>query len=402
MSKLFTPACHEPLTTTGWDEDWVLDAVREIVAETERHLDPERLWPLHPRDVEYMGDDAYATHGLWAGAAGVLWALADLRQRGIGSDSVDLVGAAERLHADYLARVDDENPAVPGLWMGEAGILLVTDALAADAARRERLLECVLANAENETLELMWGAPGTMLAAQAMLERTGDERWSDAWRQSADALWRAWDPNSGLWTQHLYGHVLSFLGPAHGFAGNVAALADGGELLPEDRRTELAQRATATLAATAVLENGRANWPPQAGEDATLEHRDGIRVQWCHGSPGMVAALALLPAEPRLDELLVAGAELTWDAGPLVKGPSLCHGTAGNGLALLALYRRTGEEAWLDRARAFAVHALEQVAREREVYGIGRFSLWLGDLGAAVYAVQCIEGDSRLPTVERW
>lgn len=402
MPALFTPEVHEPLTTTGWDEGWVLDAVRELVADTERHLDPERFWPLHPRDVEYLGVDAYATHGLWAGAAGTLWALADLRRSGIGSDSVDLAGAAERLHASYLVSVDEENPAVPGLWMGEAGILLVADALAPDAARRERLLECVLANAGNETLELMWGAPGTMLAAQAMLERTGDERWAEAWRQSADALWRAWEPASGLWTQRLYGHVLSFLGPAHGFAGNVAALAHGDELLPEKRRHELARRATATLAATAVREHGRANWPPDAGEDATLEHRDGIRVQWCHGAPGMVGALALLTAEPQLDELLVAGAELTWEAGPLVKGPSLCHGTAGNGLALLALHRRTGDDVWLDRARAFAVHALEQVAREREAHGIGRFSLWLGDLGAAVYAVQCIDGDARLPTVERW
>jgi len=380
----------------------VLASVREIVAETESQLGPEGFWPLHPRELEYLGEDAYATHGLWSGAAGTLWALADLRRSGVGSESADLVGAADRLHAGYLARVDDENPAVPGLWMGEAGILLVADALAPDAARRERLLECVLANSDNETLELMWGAPGTMIAAKAMLDRTGDERWANAWRASADELWRAWEPESGVWTHHLYGRVGSYLGPAHGFAGNVAALAQGGELLDDERRGQLARRATATLARTAVEADGRANWPPHAGEDATLDHRDGIRVQWCHGAPGMVGAHALLPPEPQLDALLAAGAELTWEAGPLVKGPSLCHGTAGNGLALLALYGRTGQGEWLERARAFAVHALEQVARERETYGIGRFSLWLGDLGAAVYAVQCVHADASLPTLDRW
>jgi hypothetical protein len=71
-------------------------------------------------------------------------------------------------------------------------------------------------------------------------------------------------------------------------------------------------------------------------------------------------------------------------------------------LALLALYRHTGRSDWLDRARAFAVHALEQVERQREHYGIGRFSLWLGDLGAAVYAMQCVHADATLPTLERW
>lgn len=376
-------------------------SVGEIVAETEAELRADGVWPLHPRDAE-DGDDAYMTHGLWAGAAGVLWALADLRRSGIGSPSFDLAGTADRLHAGYLARADEQNPAVPGLWMGEAGLLLVADALAPDAARRERLLECVLANAANETLELMWGAPGTMIGARVMLDRTGDKRWADAWRQSADELWRAWDPESGVWTQRLYGQFVSFLGPAHGFAGNVAALADGGSLLDDERRDEVARRATATLAEHAVLGDSRANWPPLADENATLEHRDGIRVQWCHGAPGMVGALALLPPEPELDTLLEAGAELTWEAGPLVKGPGLCHGTAGNGLALLALYRHTGRSDWLDRARAFAVHALEQVERQREHYGIGRFSLWLGDLGAAVYAMQCVHADATLPTLERW
>jgi hypothetical protein len=378
----------------------VTASVAEIVAETEAELGADGIWPLHPRDAA-DGDDAYMTYGLWAGAAGVLWALADLRRSEIGSPSFDLAGTADRLHAGYLARVDEENPAVPGLWMGEAGILLVADALAPDAARRERLLECVLANAANETLELMWGAPGTMIAARVMLDRTDDERWARAWRESADELWNAWERESGVWKQQLYGHVAPYLGPAHGFAGNVAALADGGSLLDDERRDELARRATATLAEHAVLEDGRANWPPHAG-DASLDHRTGIRVQWCHGAPGMVGALALLPPETQLDRLLEAGAELTWEAGPLVKGPGLCHGTAGNGLALLALYRRTGRSDWLDRARAFAVHALEQVERQREHYGIGRFSLWLGDLGPAVYAMQCVHADAALPTLERW
>ncbi|MEO8739330.1 MAG: lanthionine synthetase LanC family protein [Casimicrobiaceae bacterium] len=37
---------------------------------------------------------------------------------------------------------------------------------------------------------------------------------------------------------------------------------------------------------------------------------------------------------------------------PLNKGAGLCHGTAGNGYALLKFYRRTGDAIWLERARS--------------------------------------------------
>ncbi len=36
---------------------------------------------------------------------------------------------------------------------------------------------------------------------------------------------------------------------------------------------------------------------------------------------------------------------------------------AGNGFAFLELFRRTGDELWLDRARRFAIHAIEQSER---------------------------------------
>jgi Lanthionine synthetase C-like protein len=83
---------------------------------------------------------------------------------------------------------------------------------------------------------------------------------------------------------------------------------------------------------------------------------------------GIVTSLAALP-DPRLDDLLVAAGELTWAAGPLAKGPGLCHRTAGNGYAFLKLFKRTGDERWLDRARAFAMHAIAQSDRDAAEYG---------------------------------
>jgi len=36
------------------------------------------------------------------------------------------------------------------------------------------------------------------------------------------------------------------------------------------------------------------------------------------------------------------------------KGAGICHGTAGNGYALLKTFERTGDELWLERARALS------------------------------------------------
>lgn len=240
----------------------------------------------------------------------------------------------------------------------------------------------------------MWGAPGTLLAAQAMHEWTGEQRWADAWQVGADVLWHGRD-SDGLWTQRLYGDEGRFLGPAHGAVGNVAALLGGGDLLERARRERLERESAALLARTAVVEDGLANWPLLEGGGS-----DDLRLQWCHGAPGVVVSSASY-----LDrELLDAAAELTWRAGPpsLEKGAGICHGTAGNGYALLRAFELTGEERWLDRARTFATHALAQVDRGRALRGRGRYSLWTGDVGVALYAADCIDGRCTYPVVDSW
>ncbi len=397
---LFDPAAHEPLVDAPWDEERVHGAVQAIVADAEAAFDPVDLWPVHPRDADYGGVDVYTTHGVWSGAAGVVWALHRLEELGAAQLSRSYADVAASLHAGYLRLAGGETPAVPSILVGEAGILLVAEVVAPGSGGERRLLSAIRENARNETNELLWGSPGTMLAACAMLERTGDERWHEAWEESADVLWERWewDEELGchLWQQELYGTVTRYLGPGHGFAGNVLALSRraGGS-----RYAELAERAARTATSLAQRDDGLANWSPLAGGE--LRVNDTIRVQWCHGAPGIVSSLASLPGDDLREVLLEAG-ELTWRAGPLAKGHGLCHGTAGNGFALLALHRETGDERWLERARAFAMHALDQVDRSRAEHGGGRFSLWTGDLGAALFAWQCIDGDARFPTLEVW
>jgi lanthionine synthetase-like protein len=395
---LFDPAAHERLTDTPWSAERARAAIAAIAADAEGAFDPVALWSAHPRD-EAEGPLPAVT-SLYLGASGVIWALDELARAGAVELRRSWREIAAGLHERYVASPDfpedTGGEAIPSLWMGEAGILLVAHRLAPAPWQEERLLQCVLANAGHPSRELMWGSPGTMLAACVMHERTGDERWALAWGASAQRLLEAW--HDDVWRQDMYGASVHYLGPAHGFAGNVAVLARGSDLLDGAQRAELEERAVAVALRHARHEGDLAQWPP------TLEPPSPgstARTQWCHGAPGMVASVATLaPRDGRLTEVLVAGGELTWRAGPLAKGAGLCHGTAGNGYAFLKLFERTADERWLERARAFAMHAAEQVDRLRAEHGRGRHTLWTGDPGTALYLQACLDATSAVPTLD--
>lgn len=394
---LYRPEDFDRLTDERWSAKRVLAGIREIVADTDDALlGPRRLWRADPWDLWRTPSPLKS---LYVGAAGVLWALDDLRRRGHAATRLDLARLAtsvldlSRARPEVLKGIDVPEPAESALLTGETGILLVAYRIAPRPSLADDLYRRVRANVANESNELMWGSPGTMVAASRMLEWTGDARWRDAWSESADALLERSDAD-GLWTQRLYGTTERYLGPAHGYVGNVLALE---ERLDARRRAALRRSARALLARTAVVENGLANWPP-VDRPALPSANGEIRVQWCHGAPGIVTSSAAYLDE----ELVLAGAELTWRAGAHrdEKGASICHGTAGNGYALLKAFARTGDERWLGRARRFAVHALAQARRQREERGSGRYSLFTGDLGVALYAADCLDARPAYPVVE--
>lgn len=383
---LFDPDAHEPLTADAWDPSRVRAAIRDIAEDAEAAFDDG--WSTHPEDVYDEGDEERHFRTVYAGGAGVVQALDELQRRSLVELRRDYVPYLDREYEPDFPDEDHER----SLWMGETGIRLVTQRLAPSRANADRLAELIAGNAEDERCEVMWGSPGTMLAAAALHELTGEARWLRLWRESAALLEARRDADTGLWTQPLGTRPVQFIGPAHGFAGCVLALSRHAD-------DDLHRRAAEVTARYAVEEDGLANWLPWASAESLRANRDGsIRTQWCHGAPGVVASLAGVASDD--DEhgrLLVAGGELTWRAGPLAKGANLCHGTAGNGYAFLALLERTGDELWLERARAFAVHAVAQVADARTKYGRGRYTLWTGDPGTALYLADCLAGGGSLP-----
>jgi len=395
--ELFHGPSHEPLAGGEWSDAAARAAIAAICADAEAAFEPETLWPAHPLDEE--GGELPSPVGIYLGASGVIWALDALARAGVATLDRSWADVAAALPDRYLAKPDvpeltDGRP-VPSLLVGESGVLLAAHRLKPAPEHVERMLGCVRANVTNPTRELLWGSPGTALAAQLMYEETGDERLADAWRESAEWLWDEWQ--DGLWLQDMYGTKRRYIGAGHGFAGNVHVLARG-DLLDAARRRELERRSLETLRRFAVREGDRAQWQPT---DDPASVSATTRTQWCHGSPGIVASFAPIARESaELTELLVAGGELTWRAGPLVKGPGLCHGTAGNGYAFLKLLDRTGDGRWLERARAFAMHAAHQVERARAAHGRGRHSLWTGDVGAALFLASCIRADPAMPVLD--
>jgi hypothetical protein len=385
---LYEPTRFDALIDEPWVPARVKEAIAAIVADADAAFDPKALWPTDDWDAR---EKPLPLSGLYVGAAGVIWALDEFRKRGYAESSCDLAAAVlravelERATPDFSA---DEHYRPGALISGETGAVLVAFRLTAGPVFADDLHALVRDNVDNPTDDISWGVPGTLLAAFAMGEWTGERRWSEAARESAAAL-RERRGEDGLWRQDDDYRGLSTL---HGVAGNTLAL------LRFDPDDGLAREGAAVLSRHAFREDGLANWPgtPRA---QLARPRDGlICVQWCTGAPGVVGG-----AWDYLDEdLVLAGAELVWRAGPHrdEKGHGLCHGTSGNGFALLKAFARTGDEHWLERARRFALHALAQAERVAAANGRRRYSLFTGDVGTALFAAACLDADTRFPIID--
>jgi hypothetical protein len=392
---LYRPELFEPLTDRRWDEAIVRDAVSSIVEGVERAFrGPDDLWPRDPTPAEPGWNLPDALTSLYEGAAGTLSALGDLQQRGLAETRLDLGQLAGQILERYEATPDFgrstvhlPEPRDAALLTGETGVLLTAMRLAPTPALADRLDARILTNVDNEADEVMWGTPGSLMAATVMLRRTGDDRWAAAASVSREAVLRRRHLD-GLWAQHLDGDELQRLDPIHGTSGVVLALLAS---LDGPDRGALERDALELFRRLAVFEDGLANWPVQVGERPSL-------LRWCAGAPGIVFATAgYLDAD-----LLEAAAALIWRAGPprMSTGPGICCGTSGNGYALLKVFERTGDERWLERARSFAMHALEQVERDQLRSGARWHSLWKGDPGVARYAADCLVGQARYPVFD--
>lgn len=392
---LYDKARHEILTKNSWDKNIVHSEITSIINDIEQSLLPNACWPTHPLDAK-----SYPKTGpkwsAYAGAAGAVHALQILKP--YGYEVNDLSGLLPTIHSSFL-----QNPDVsiePGLQIGEIGILM--PAILAEPENEEisnKLIQCMQETINLPLYEITSGQTGMMHAALALYRKTNNICWKNLFVKGAQALIDNWqqDTKTGqwLWQSQVFGSSRHYYGACHGITGNANILLQGVDLLSEDCTDKIIERTVSTLNLSVKESNNMANWAL-----CTKPNIDKLLVQWCHGAAGIVTAMARTPKSNsssssrlhfrQLDELLEKTGNLVWQAGPLNKGSNICHGTSGNGYAFLYLYKRWGDSIWLDRARQFAMHAVEQCQKSRLYYGQGRYTLWTGDAGLAIYLHHCL------------
>lgn len=267
----------------------------------------------------------------------------------------------------------DRRAAPPSsVLFGEAGVWWVSALVHAgrgDDAAVDRAVArfCALATTcPDDRMDVAAGAAGLLLAAAAIVDLAREVVLpvGDDLARRLELAIEAQGP--GPW-----------LGAAHGWGGMAHALlrwcrATGSPAGPA-LTTLLGALPEARLAAGV--------WPRRHG---TTEVWPG----WCHGSAGW-AQLWVLAAEVLGDERLLALAERPAVHALLGggSGAGLCCGLAGQAYAGLALYRATGEQAWLTHARRLAEEAAGAVTGP----DFPEHSLWGGDLGVALLAMEIEE-----------
>ncbi|MDQ3671742.1 MAG: hypothetical protein M3364_04785 [Actinomycetota bacterium] len=91
---LYRPEAFEPLTDEPWDASSIREALREIVADTDEALrGPKLLWRADDWD---RWQATSPLKNLFAGAAGVLWALDELRRSEHAETRLDLAEVARQ------------------------------------------------------------------------------------------------------------------------------------------------------------------------------------------------------------------------------------------------------------------------------------------------------------------
>ena len=192
------------------------------------------------------------------------------------------------------------------------------------------------------------------------------------------------------------------LGMAHGWAGilySVMRWSQSAELpIPNYVISRLRE-----LEACATFTRRGARWP---WRDRLDDDTPSFMPGWCNGSAGFVH-LWLLAARTLDASFDALARRAAWDAWEWnTPAWDLCCGGSGRAYALIALYRHTGDRAWLERALRLAARAVRDAghapldATFRPSHNLNR-----GEAGVAVLAaeLETIE-DARMPLfeAERW
>jgi len=243
----------------------------------------------------------------------------------------------------------------------------------------------------NGNLDFTLGSTGTLVGSALLLDVLFNHNAPEAHalRAQGDAtLARVWD-RIGHYAPIGTGPELITLGIAHGWAGILYATLRWCRATGQSTPAALDNR-LAELANLAEPAGRGVRWPwPVRTDDGTVTVR--YMPGWCQGTAGYVhlwLEAARTVGTNRYDDLAEQAAWHVWEAAEDV--PTLCCGLGGRAYALLALYRRTGDDAWLERAISLANRAAAIFSRGTwgKVYAM---SLYKGQTGLAALAADLLE-----------
>jgi len=257
----------------------------------------------------------------------------------------------------------------PGVWLIHA---LVADAFG-DREAVEHAAEAFVAAARPlpAQRDVVFGQAGTVLGCVALMDAIDEEGVRTLATEARDVLWKHLAALGPIAHQQ----EIDYLGAAHGWAGMLYALLRFGDATGEappglDERLD-------ELASLAQPAGRGLRWPLRLGGSP---EQDALWPSWCNGAAGH-AFLWAQAGGPYL--ALAEGAAWSAYEAPEYAG-DLCCGLAGRAYAALAVHRRTGEAAWLRRARALADRAAVAVAAG----ALRRDALYKGEIGVALLAAE--------------
>jgi hypothetical protein len=258
---------HVPLRERPWDDRAAAQAIDEIVSDVLDQFGGDQFWRAHPLD-EGMKD---GHSSIYVGAAGVIWALEYLRRVDATKAKFDFRPYLPRL----LMRTQEEMATYEdyanngSLLFGDMGTALLIMRLEPTASLADLIHTRANGNTRLPVRELMWGMPGSMIACLSMTEMTGEARWREIFERQAERLLADLQesPDGPLWEQDLYDRHLKYLGPVHGYAGNMVPLLRGWDWLTERQRARIIGAVPRTLSKNAWRSDVGTSWRAVVAHD---------------------------------------------------------------------------------------------------------------------------------------
>src|SRR5215831_9129154 len=187
---LHDPIRHEPLECFDWDEGVALRTIERIVSDTEDCYSRTAHWPIHPLDAD--GGDTGPMFNLYFGASGVVWALYYLQAVGAAKlkrSYHEYVDTLLSLNRRWLKSQGDGDLDAASYLMGDTSIVMLSYWLSPNVEKAAHLEKLIAGNVDHPSRELMWGAPGTLLAALFLHQWTREPRWAEVYVVTARKLW---------------------------------------------------------------------------------------------------------------------------------------------------------------------------------------------------------------------